>query len=705
VVRIAPASGAPISYGEFQDWQRSNRVFDRVFAYAPGELFTIGRGAESQQVLGETVAGDYFRTLAVVPAAGRLLDASDESQPLAVISHQLWRQRFHSDPAIAGQILWIDRQPFVIAGVAPAAFHGMMAPWSTDIWATAALHRDRLSDRNMGWLAAGAHLKTGITPHQAAAAMNSLDAELKLEHPGPQPSAPDPIVVDRPGLSASPIWQIFLVMSALLMAVVGMVYLIACANVAGLLIARAAARRREIFIRLSLGVSRGRLVRQSLTESLLLGLLGAAAGAALAFFAGDALAALFPTSISHGFQFQHAIDLHVLAWTLALAVASVLFAGLLPSLRASRQNLAAPGRTPRLRQLLIVAQVAASVLVLATAGVFVRSFQKAVALNPGFDASHLLTVDLNLSDLHYSRPQTQDFYRKVRDAVAALPGIDTVSLADVLPLGNRRDVSVPQLGTVATAAVDADYFRTMGIPLLRGREPQRDEPALAIVNQALADHLWPNREPQDELLGRQVVGVVPNAPQWSLTESPRPFLFQIATQFDQPIAALAIRTAGPSANFATQVSETIQRLNPDLSPIAVQTGAQRLRIWLEPQRAAALLLGTLGLAALALAITGLYALLAQLLVQRTPEIAVRVALGASRRRVLALLLRQSAIPVAAGTAAGIAASAALARLLGELDAPTLLAIVALIATVSAAATAIPAYRALRIDPASALRNE
>jgi len=707
VVRVAPASGGPLSYAEFQDWQRLNQVFDRTFAYAPGELFTIGRGVESQQVLGETVLGDYFRTLAVVPAAGRLLDASDEHQPLAVISHQLWRSRFHSDPAIAGQILWIDRQPFVIAGVAPAAFHGMMAPWTTDIWATAALHRDRFADRNMGWLTAGAHLKSGIAPHQAAAAMNSLTAELKRQHPNPQPSAPDPIVVDRPGLSTSPVWQVFVVMSALLMAVVAIVYLIACANVAGLLIARAAARRREIFIRLSLGVSRGRLVRQLLTESLLLGVLGAAAGAALAFIAGDALAALFPKSIGHGLPFQHTIDLRVLAWTLTLAVASVLFAGLLPSLRASRQNLAAPGRTPRLRQLLIVAQVAASVLVLATAGVFVRGFQKALALNPGFDSTHLLTVDLNLSDLHYSRPQAQDFYRKVRDAVAALPGVESVALADVLPLGNRREVRIPQIGTVATAAVDADYFRTMGIPLLRGRAPDGDEASLAVVNQALAD-----RQPTDELLHRQVVGVVPNAPQWSLAESPRPFFYQIATQFDQPIAALAIRTAGPPVNFAAKVTQTIQRLNPELPPIAAQTGEQRLRMWLEPQRAAALLLGTLGLAALALAITGLYALLAQLLVQRTPEIAVRVALGAPRRKVIALLLRQSAIPVAAGTATGIAASAIVAHVLaagigaiGELDAVTLVAIVALLTTVGAAATSIPAYRALRIDPASALRSE
>jgi predicted permease len=485
--------------------------------------------------------------------------------------------------------------------------------------------------------------------------------------------------------------------------------LIACANVAGLLIARAAARRREIFIRLSLGVSRGRLIGQLLTESLLLGLLAAAAGTAVAFVAGDALAALFPQSISHGFQFQHSIDLRVLAWTLSLAFASVLFAGLLPSLRASRQNLSVATRAPRLRQFLIVAQVAASVLVLATAGVFIRSFQRSLALNPGFDTAHLVTVNLNVDALYHARSERQDFYRRVKETVLGLPGVESASLADVLPLGNERVIGDRQLGPIATATVDADYFRTMAIPLIEGRQPEPEEDRVIVFNRALSGRLRPH---DGTFQSRPVIAAAANSKYWSLTESPRPFVYQIESHFGFPAVDIAVRTKGPAGNFVVPITQTIQRLNPDLPPLTVETGEQLLRVWLSPQRAAALLLATLGFAALALAITGLYALLAQLLVQRTPEIAVRVALGAPRRRVLALLLRQSALLVAAGTVVGIAASTAVARALaagigaiGELDAVTLLAIVALLATVGAAATAVPAYRALRIDPARALRNE
>jgi predicted permease len=725
VVRVGPASGRPISYLEFQDWQRLNHVFDRAFAYCPGESFTIGRGVDSEEVLGETIAGDYFQTLGVVPAIGRLLTPADESQPRAVIGHRLWRTRFHSDPAIAGKTIWIDQQPFMVVGVAPAAFHGMMAPWSTDVWATAALRRQRLSERNAGWLQAGAHLKRGVTPHQAAAAMRSLVAELDRRQINVQRNQPDPVTVERPGLASSPIWSVFLIISALLMAVVGIIYLIACANVAGLLIARGAARRREILIRLSLGVSRSRLIRQLLTESLLLGLLGAGAGTVVSFAAGDVLAKIFPQSISHGFQFQHSIDLHVLAWTLALAVASVLFAGLLPSLRASDQNLAAAGRThtasgsrtPRLRQCLIVAQVAASVLVLATAGVFIRSFQKMLVIDPGFETAHLLTANPKLLEGKYSPTEVRDLYRHVKNALQDLPGVESVALTDVLPLADEHSDNVTQFGEVASAFVDPDYLRTMGIPLLRGRQAEPEDRYTVIVNQALADRWWPNQDPIGKSLriGKiqwQVIGISANSKYWSLTESARPFVYHIASPLDRWPAALAVRTKGPAADFAARVSETIQRLNPDLSPLKVETAQQRLGMWLEPQRAAAVLLGTLGFAALALAVTGLYALLAQLLVQRTPEIAVRVALGASRQTVLALLLRQSATLVVAGTAVGVVASIMVARLLaagigaiGTLDAPTVLTIVALLTTVGSAATALPAYRALCIDPATALRSE
>jgi predicted permease len=595
--------------------------------------------------------------------------------------------------------------------VAPAAFHGLTAPWSTDVWITLAMQRNSsiLSER-VGWLEVVGHLKSGITPRQAAAAMNALDRQLDEQLARPRRSAPDPLALARPGLSSSPLWSFFRVISALLMAVVGLIYLIACANVGGLLIARGAARRRETLIRLSLGVSRSRLIRQLLTESLLLGLLGAACGTALAYFAGNALSTLFPRSISHGFSFQHTIDGWVLAWTLTLAVGSVVFAGLLPALRASRQNLAVAGRSqggfgdrsPRFRQGLIVAQVAASVLVLATAGVFIRSFQKSQSLKPGFDADHLLTVDLHFGNLPYSASQFHELSARAKEAALAVPGVESASLSDILPLGNERVVA-----SVATATVDEDYFRTLGIPLLQGRQPDRDDTGNSVFNQALAA-----RTNRAQPVFGPMIGIAANSKYWSLAESPRPFVYRIATGADSPTDCLAVRTRGPAAEFAGAVSQAIQNLNPDLPPMVAQTGQQRLRLWLEPQRAAALLLAVLGFAAIALAITGLYALIAQLLAQRTGEIAVRVALGATRRSVLRLLLGQGAILVAGGTILGIGAATFLARVLasgmgaiGTLDAETLAAIVVLLAAVAAAATAIPAYRALRIDPASALKSE
>jgi macrolide transport system ATP-binding/permease protein len=728
VVLVQRASGSPISYPEVRDWQSLNRVFDEVFAYTPGERFTIGQGPDGEHVLGETVTGNYFRTLGVYSAAGRMLASDDESRPLAVIGYQFWRNHFFGDPAIAGKTIWINREAFTIAGVAAPTFQGMLAPWSTDVWVTPYLHRDALADRRTGWMMAASRLKTGITARQATAAMNSLDAELARQYPDPQRRPRDPLtMLRRSGLSGSPVWGVFMVMSAVLMTVVGIIFLIACANVAGLLIARAAVRRREILIRLSVGASRSRLIRQLLTESLVLGLLGAVAGIVMAFAAGDALAGLMPSSISGGFHFQHGIDTHVLAYTLALSTASVLLSGLLPAFRASDQNLAdagrtqtaVGGRTPRLRQWLIVAQVASSVLVLATAGVFVRSFQKAQAADPGFDTAHLLTVDLDLRGAKYPRAQIAEFYGQLRSRVADLPGVVSVSFADVLPLGNTRVVTVPAEGEVATATVDSNYLRTMRIPLLRGREPQPDERNVAIVNAAFARRLWPGQDPigksirvgGDQAL-QQVIGLTATGKYWSLTEPARPFLYQISNHSAAPMLCLAIRTQGPSSSLAAGIPEAIHRLAPELPTMRVQTEKERLRAWLEPERAAAVLLSILGLAALGLAITGLYALLAQLVAQRTPEIAVRMALGASRAAVVGMLLRQSVLMIFLGVSAGITAAAAVAHLLASLsgevnplDGMTVIGVAALLAAVGAAATFVPAYRAVSIDPVSALRAE
>jgi predicted permease len=728
VVMVQRASGNPISFPEYQDWRRLNRVFDDVFAYTPGERFTIGHSADAGQALGETVAGSYFQTQGVFPFAGRLLTADDETGPLAVISHDFWRTRFSGDPTIVGKTISINRDAFTIVGIAPPGFHGMLAPWSTDVWVTPYLHRDTLRDRRTGWIMTAARLKPGIALRQAEAAMNSLDSELARQYPdlapqgaGSQGRRDALVVARRGGLSASPVWFVFTVMAVLLMAVTGIIFLIACANVAGLLVARALLRRREILIRLSLGASRSRLVRQFLAETLLLGLLGAAVGIALAYAAGDALAGLMPQSISGGFRFQHGIDWHVLAFTLALSLASAVLSGLLPALRASKQNLAVAGkthtavgsRTPRLRNFLVVAQVAASVLVLATSGLFVRSFLKAQKTDIGFDSGHLLTVDIDLRQRKYPPAKIAELYSQLRDRVADIPGVASVSFADVLPLGSTRVANIPDFGEVATATVGSRYFDAMGIRLVRGREPLPDERDVAVVNEALAQRLWPNQDPIGKTVTRRlVIAVAVNSKYWSLNEAPRPFLYRIAAQSSDSQLFLAIRANGSPKSLATRVGREVQVLNPDLPEMSIRTGEETLHTWLEPQRAAALMLSLLGMAALGLATTGLYALLAQTVAQRAPEIAVRIALGATRTTVVGMLLRQAGLLIFAGTSLGIAASAGVARLLATLagqvsplDGAIMLAVAVLLAAVGTAAMLVPAYRALRIDPASALRSD
>jgi predicted permease len=723
VVMVHRATGNPISYPEYQDWRRLNTSFDGVFAHSVGERFTIGRGVDAAHVLGETVAGSYFQSLGVLPSAGRLLMPGDESRPLAVLGYQYWRSRFSADPAIVGKTIWINHDAFTIQGVAPQDFHGMLAPWSTDVWATPYLHRDTWTDRRTGWLMAGARLKPGVTPKNAETAMNVLDRELARLNPRPtgRPQPSDPLTVARRGgLSGSQVWMVFTIMSALLMAVVGIIFLIACANVAGLLIARSLARQRELLIRLSLGATRSRLVAQLLTESLMLGMLGATAGIFIAFAAGDALAGIFPKSISGGFRFEHGIDLRVLAYTLALSIAGALVSGLLPALRASDQDLPDAGRTqtsvgtrvPRLRQLLIVAQVAASVVVLATAGLFIQSFLRGQGTDPGFDAFHLLTVDIDLREMKYPKPRAARFYDRLQSRIAEIPGVISASFADVLPFGNEDVVNIPNAGDVATATVDSRYFATMGIPLLRGRLPQPGDHDVALVNDAFARRFWPNQDPIGQSIRhRQIVGVTATGKYWSLQEPPRPFLYQIATEFAVPQLCLAIRTQASPLTIAARVRQEVQSLDDDLPMMSIRTGEDRISAWLEPQRAAAVLLTLLGLAALGLATTGLYALLAQTVSQRTPEIAVRVALGAGRRTIVGMLLRQTAVLIVAGTTAGIAAAAAVARLLATLagqvnplDAITLAAVAMLLAVIGLAATIIPASRALRIDPVVSLRS-
>jgi predicted permease len=390
--------------------------------------------------------------------------------------------------------------------------------------------------------------------------------------------------------------------------------------------------------------------------------------------------------------------------------------GLLPAWRASGQKLTAASR---LRKFLIVAQVAGAVLVLSTAGLFIRSFQKAQTADLGFDTSHIVTADLDLRPMKLTRAQIAAFHRDVREHVGRLPGVVSVSLADVVPFGNTSVLDIPGRGQIAAATVDRDYFRAAGIRLVRGREPQADERDIALVNDTFARRFWPGEDPVGKSLAQShgkapltVIGVVATGRYWSTDEPPRAFVYRIEADLGEIRAALVVRTQGPPAGMLSAVSQAIQSVDPALPALPVRTENDRIRRWLEPQRSAAVLLGFLGFSALGLAITALFALLAQMVVQRSAEIAVRVALGATRASIAGLLLRQSAVLMGAGSVIGLALAGAVGSLLAHnfgplegFDSVALAGVLALLAIAGAAGTLLPTWRAMRVDPVATLRAE
>jgi predicted permease len=734
IVIIGRAGGEPASYAEYLEWKNANEVFSGLAGYTP-EALTVGQASEP--ALGEVVTAEYFETFEIRPLMGRLVQPGEDDRPLAVISDDLWRRRFSSDPGICGRAISINHETFTVTGVVPRSFPGMLSPWSTDLWVTAAIHPDGLRDRNRGLSITAARLKPGANAAQAQAAMTSLDSEWQRLHPDPEGRKRGKLFVrNSAALANSPMWGALAVIATLLMAVVAVVFAVACANVAGLLMARYLVRRREIAIRLSMGASRSRLIRQFLTETALLSLLGGSAGTAMAYFAGGLLAGMLPASISSGFQVQHGMDWRVLAFTLALSFVSVLLCGVLPALRFSDQNLAQPDRggsgarkgAPRLRQILAVGQVALSVLALVVAGLFVRSVQKAQTVDLGFEPGRVLTAKIDLRDRQFPPQRRAEFYRQVSERVGDLPGVEKVSLSDTFPLGNTRTqiVTARELAPmeIASSTVDADYFETMGIRLVRGRNFLAHERNTVIVNEAMARRFWPNQDTIGKTIllrrgGPQqaVVGIAKDGKYWSLGDAAQPFLY---LPFDRASLAgvnalnlyLLVRTAPPPEAMIARVREAIQKLDPDLPGSSVRTANGQIQNWLEPARAGARLLSILGTMALALALTGVYGLLAQLVAQRTPEIAIRVALGASRRSVVAMVFRQSGLLLAAGVALGIAGAAVTTRLsaslisgVGAMDVVTLAAVAAVMILTGIAATLVPAYRAVRIQPAQVLRAE
>lgn len=738
------------SFPNYLDTRDRSQSFTGLAAYyfTP---FNLSSNKETERVSGKVVTGNYFEVLGVEPAWGRWFlpeeDQTPDTHPVAVIGYGLWQRRFGGDPALIGQTITLNGYSFTVIGITPKHFQGAELGMIPDVFVPLTMQRrampgnDWLSGRTIGWLRVLGRLKPEVSVAQARAELQSIGEQLQKEHPLANEMFGIAVIEDfaiHPQFRSQA--RNFLLV---LMAVVGLVMLIACANVAGLLLARAAERQQEIGIRLALGAARRRLIGQLLIESLLLAFLGSAAGLALAPMLTRALGSIQQSS-GLPLPLEFPIDRRVLAFTLLLTLLTGVVFGLAPALSASRPDLmkiikAGPaegktGRT-RLRSFFVAGQMALSLVLLAIAGLFIRSLQNAQQIDVGFETQHQLMLAFDLKLQGYSHERGEAFLRSLDLRLASLPGVQSVALANTLPLGRGSDqdtgISIdgytPPSGlqtiTITYNAVGTGYLQTMGIPLLRGRnfsaEDTRKSPSVVIVNETASRRFWPGQEAlgkrvrfgKDE--AAEVIGVARDCKYVTLGEDPLPFLYSPLTQVNPADAlVLHVRTAGEPSALAGAVIDELHALDKDLPVFDVKTMQQHLRGALLAPRLAAVVLSIFGLVALLLSAIGVYGVIAQQVSQRTREIGLRIALGASSGNVLKLIIGRGLKLTLYGLVPGMMAALAVTRLLQGLlydvsgtDPLVFAAITLLLAGVALAASYVPARRAMKVEPISALRHE
>ncbi len=750
--RSAPAD---LSYPDLLECREAQGLFTGLAAYHQTPLALAG-GDEPERLLGEIVTSDYFDVVGVKARLGRTFlpeDAAVEGgPPVAVIAHALWTGRFAADSAILDRTILLNGAPFTVVGVAPEGFRGAELGPATQVWVTlAALERARpssrglLEDRGASWLRAIGRLAPGVAPARARAALDVVAERLARDHPATHQGFRLIVAPLRGGVhpaqavEAAPL-------AALLMAASGFVVLIACANVAGLVLARIVSRRREIAVRAALGASRGRLVRSVLAETFLLAAAGAGAGLLLLTWTSSLLEAraILPPEVRDLLQ----PGPRMLAYALILAVVSAVLAGLPPALRATRRDLmeAVRQETPllhpglaraRSQSALVVAQVALSLVLLAGAGLFLSGLRRASAVEPGFDTRDSLTVSFDLGLQGYGTDRARAFHDDLLRRVRALPRVRAATLAALLPLSGRMagmPLSTAQGGEDGPGAAPTVYFdvvwpgylSTMGIPLIRGRDfDQRDAagaPRTVIVNETLARRLWPGADPLggrvllqgEEDRPLEVIGVARDGKYDELTEPPRPFAYLPWPQNPGLLSdmTLVARVDGDPVPAASEVRSVLRAMDPALPLHRVGTLAGLVTQRADKHRGMALLLGILGVLAMLLTAVGVYGLTAFTVARRSREIGIRAALGASPRRMQGLFVRDGARLAAAGVAIGLAPALMLALLLSSqvagvtaVDAAAYLGAATLLIAVAAAASWLPARRAARVDAVVALRQE
>jgi putative ABC transport system permease protein len=736
-----------VSAANFLDWRDQNKVFEQLVAVGVGNFNLSGRD-QPEQISGMRVSAGFFEMLAVQPALGRSFVPEDDrpgAQRVVVLSHALWERRFGADRKLIGEALTMDGEKHVVIGVMPAEFRFVTSP---EMWTPLALDPAKAA-RDFHYLIPVARLKAGVSLEQARAQMEGIARNIERAYPKSNQGWSVTIEPMQEALVA-PIRQGVLV----LFAAVGFVLLIGCVNVANLLLAKGAARQREIAVRASLGAGRGRLIRQLLTESVVLAVIGGGLGLLLTIWLLRLLSAVLPFFALMATA-PLSVDVRVLLFALALSLATGLLFGLVPAYRASKpdlhETLKEAGRSStggsgshRLRGALVVAEVGLSLVLLISAGLMMRSLISLQQVKPGFRPENVLTMRLILPQSRYpTGERVRMFYRQMLEKVEALPGVRAAGLSGSLPLqgwsfGMPFEIEghPPMVPAERPAAhfqmVSHGYFRTLGISLLKGREfSERDSetsPRVALVNETFVRRFLPKEEAlgkrvrvetlisgQQQLgppVAWEIVGVIRDVKVSTLRSDGEPEIYVPCMQSTWPGCVLSVRTATEPMSMAQAVRAAVQSVDKDQPVTAVRTMEQIVSESVSGPRIRAYLIGAFAGIALVLAGMGIYGVISYAVAQRTHELGIRMALGARRGDLLRMVVGQGMLLTLIGLAIGLAGAFALTRLLSGLlfgvtatDPATFAGVSAVLAAVALAACYIPARRAARVDPMVALRYE
>lgn len=739
-----PAEAFDPSYGDFFDIQRQSRSFSAMTIFDQA-AYSLASQEETLRIGGARVDGNFFSTLQSPPELGRAIDSQDAElghNRVVVISHALWQSMFAGSMDVLTRSIQLSGTSYRIIGVMPDGFqyphitdlaYGNLHIATTQVWVPLALSPQQRADRDASTGYAIGRLKPGVSVAQAQAEMGTIMARLSLPHPANLPKDWRALVKPFLDLVLGPVRPLM----GLLLGAVSFVLLIACGNAANLLLARAASRTHELGVRATLGAGRSRMIRQMLTESLLLGLAGGIVGIALAYAFLHGLLLLNPGNIPR--LNQASLDARVLLFTVALSILTSLLFGILPALAASKINLieflksggsrGTVGSRSRLRSGLIVAEIGLVVILLAGAGLLLRSYLKVESIHTGFSSS---TVGMDIYfDSRYGQPQQRDaFFQNLIGKLSAIPGVRAVGAANGLPLGGIDITSFSVDGYanqknqwIRIHSATPHYFSAMGTPLMEGRFFTEDDksarPPVAIINQAFAKAYFPGRDPIGQHIRtgsttnpwRTVVGVIGDVLYTNLEEAVPPQLYE-PFQGEESAADIAIRSVLPAKVVASIVRTTLRTIDPNLALTDIHTMGELVSAATARRRFQTTLLTVFAAMALLLALVGFYGLLAYFVKQRTAEIGLRIALGASRTQVLGMVLRQALQLVLVGLLLGLAGALAVTRILASslygvraIDPVTFLAVPVLLLLVMLAASLIPGWRAARVDPAITLRYE